>query len=157
MYFSKSDPMRPGTMLPILTFEGEMGKEYIENDAKKSTIIVWFHPDCEHCLYQLTLINDHIHLLEKVKFFFLTAEKKFPAVHHLGLWPRLTAAENVRFGILEEERFMTSFGQVVTPTMFVFNRQGKLEEKLFGEVKIEKIKRLIDDPIVQEHEKSGLN
>ena len=134
-----------------------MGKDYLTRDREKSTVIIWFHPDCEHCLYQLTQINDHIHLLKGVRFFFFTAEKNFPAAQHLGLWPRLTSSAFVHFGIVDKENFSAVFGRIVTPTMFIFNREGKLEEKLYGEVKIGKIQRLISHSTVPEYEKSGLN
>ena len=134
-----------------------MGKESIERDQEKSTVIVWFHPDCEHCLYQLARLNDHIDQLVDARFFFVTSEKNFPTNYHLGLWPQLTSSAHVRFGILDKESFSNSFGRVVTPTTFIFNKEGKLEEKLFGEVKIEKIQRLIDKPNVPEHEGGGFN
>jgi hypothetical protein len=153
----KSVIIQPDALLPDLTYEGKMGTELIERDSTKNTVVVWFHPDCEHCIYQLSLINDHIQLLGGARFFFLTAAKNFPASIHLGLWPALTSAEQVRFGILDEEKFTASFGRVVTPTIFIFNRQGRLKEKLFGEVKIDKIKNLITNPVIPKHEKSGIN
>jgi peroxiredoxin len=136
--------MNPGTKIPELIFEGKMGKENLTNDDDKTTVIIWFHPDCEHCLYQLTQINAFIDLLSNTKFFFLTAERKFPSTRHLGLWPNLTTAEHVRFGVLEKERFMASFGKVTTPTTFIFNKRGILVEKIFGEVKFQKIRRVLE-------------
>ena len=153
----KNEIMKPGARMPQLTFEGKMGKEYLINDYKTPTVIIWFHPDCAHCLYQLTEINDHLHLLGETKFFFLTADRNFPANKHVGLWPNLTSTNQVRFGILDKERFTTSFGKVVTPTTYIFNKQGNLEKKLLGEVKIGKIHRIIQNLNAREYENSGFN
>jgi peroxiredoxin len=154
LHFTKYQRMNPGAKVPDLIFEGKMGKECLVHDSTMTTVIVWFHPDCEHCLYQLTQIDAHIHVLSSTKFFFLTADKNFPSTRHLGLWPNLTSAGHVRFGILDRERFMASFGKVITPTTFIFDRQGHLIEKIFGEVKIKKIQYVLDSVNIPEHGKS---
>jgi peroxiredoxin len=159
LHFGRYQRMNPGSKMPDLIFEGKMGKELLVHDSTMTTIIIWFHPDCEHCLYQLTRINAHIDELSNTKFFFLTADKHFPSTRHLGLWPNLTSAGHVRFGILDKERFMALFGKVITPTTFIFDRRGRLIEKIFGEVKIRKIQYILDSINVPEHGKkhSGVN
>jgi len=155
LHFTRYEPMNPGTKMPELMFEGKMGNERLIHDSTMTMVIIWFHPDCEHCLYQLTQINAHIDLLRDTKFFFLTAEKDFPSTRHLGLWPNLTSADHVRFGVLDKESFKASFGKVITPTTFIFNKQGKLVEKIFGEVKIQKIQYLLDGMKIQEQNKNS--
>jgi hypothetical protein len=63
--------------LSNLTLEGKMGQENISFDTHHSTVIVWFHPECDHCRYQLDVINNNIRRLRTARFLFITAEKDF--------------------------------------------------------------------------------
>ena len=134
-----------------------MGQEGLSNDPARPTIIIWFHPDCENCRYQLNIINGNIERLAEVRFFFITADTNFFKNKYKIKWPNLVQSSDVIFGIINKSKFIDEFGPVVTPSLLFFNRRGILRDKLYGEVKVEKILHLINSISVSEQTMGGSN
>jgi hypothetical protein len=134
-----------------------MGQENISFDTHHSTVIVWFHPECDHCRYQLDVINNNIRRLRTARFLFITAEKDFFRKKFNFAWPDLVESPYVLFGIIDKSKFIDEFGPVITPSLLFFNRSGELKEKLYGEVKVDKIIQLINKHPVPEQMMSGSN
>ena len=143
--------------LSNLTFEGKMGQERFSKDASRVTIIIWFHPDCEICRYQLNIINENIERFAKIRFFFITADTNFFKHKYKAIWPDLLQSTYVSFGIIDKSKFIDEFGPVVTPSLLLFDRKGILKEKRYGEVKVEKILYLINNISIPEKTISGSN
>jgi hypothetical protein len=145
------------SVLSEFSYMDESGREYYCLDSTKVTIIIWFHPECERCLYQLTIMNSNIGHLQDVCLFFLTDEHSFFQKKYRNIWPGLLESSYVRFGITDKSELVEKFGRLVSPTLLLFNQKGILTEKLYGEVKIEKIITLIDKTYVPEQKRSGIN
>lgn len=143
--------------LSKLKIEGKMGQEIFSQDSSRPTVLIWFHPDCEHCQYQLTTINCNMERLQMVRFLFITDEKTFFSNNYRIKWPDLVQSSKTIFGIIEKSRFIREFGPVITPSLLFFNHDGILKKKLLGEVKIEKIVQLINNHPVPEQMISGSN
>ena len=153
----KIDKFPIGSYLPNLTFESIRGKDHIGEDSLLATVIVWFHPECSHCEYQLNVIDRSMHRLDNTRFFLLTSDREyFKNFHHIS-WPNLVNAENVFFGIIDEIKFTKEFGPMVTPSLLIFNRLEELENKIQGEVRLEKMLNIIDNLKVPEHTINGHN
>jgi hypothetical protein len=75
-----------------------MGKDSIINDPTRPTVIVWFHPECEHCRYQLDVLNKNIRQLGDARFFFITAERDYFHKNFSIAWPDLVQSPHVSFG-----------------------------------------------------------
>jgi len=140
-----------------LIMEGEMGQQFITSDTTCPTVIIWFHPECRNCRYQLDIINENIRRLGAARFLFITAEKEFFQKKYSSAWPELVRSPDVLFGIIEKSRFIDEFGHVVTPSLLFFNHRGILKAKLYGEVKVEKILHLIKNNSIPEQMISGSN
>ena len=153
----KEDVFKDNYVLSEVRYEGIMGKDSIINDPTRPTVIVWFHPECEHCRYQLDVLNKNIRQLGDARFFFITAERDYFQKNFSIAWPDLVQSPHVSFGIIEKSRFINEFGPVVTPSLLLFNHGGILKEKLYGEVKVEKILQLIKKHPVPEQTMSGHN
>jgi len=134
-----------------------MGQEAISFDSTLNTVLIWFHPECEHCRYQLNTINNHIERLPTTRLIFLTDERTFFSNNYRFHWPNLINSSHVLFGIIDRSRFIDEFGPVLIPSLLFFNREGILKEKLLGEVKIAKIVKLIQKYTVPEQMMSGSN
>ena len=145
------------TRLSDLKIEGKMGQKIISQDSTRTTVLIWFHPDCEHCQYQLNTISNNMNQLKSVRLLFITDEKTFFSKNYRLIWPELIQSSKTIFGIIERSRFVREFGQVTTPSLLFFNHHGILKEKLLGEVKIEKIVQLINKHPVPERMISGSN
>lgn len=153
----KEDAFKDNYILSEVRYEGIMGKDSIINDPTRPTVIVWFHPECEHCRYQLDVLNKNIRQLGDARFFFITAERDYFHKNFSIAWPDLVQSQHVLFGIIDKSRFINEFGPVVTPSLLLFNHGGVLKEKLYGEVKVEKILQLIKKHPVPEQTMSGPN
>jgi hypothetical protein len=153
----KTDQTEDTLIFSELTIEGQMGKEKISQDSTCSTIIFWFHPECEHCRYQLDVINNNLDKLQGIRLLFITEDKSFFSKKYSIKWPDLVGSSKVLFGIIEKSRFTNEFGPVITPSLLFFNHQGILKERLIGEVKIQKIVQLINKHPVPEQMMSGSN
>jgi hypothetical protein len=146
-----------GKRMLNLTIEGKMGQETISFNSTLNTILIWFYPECEHCLYQLNTINNHLERLPATRIIFLTGERTFFSNNYRIHWPNLIKSSHVLFGIVDKSRFIDEFGPVITPSLLFFNHEGILKEKLLGEVKIAKIVKLIQKYTVPEQMMSGSN
>lgn len=153
----KEETLVDKIILSNLTIEGKMGQERVSNDQVRPTIIIWFHPNCENCQYQLNIINGNIERLSEARFFFITADTNFFKNKYDSAWPDLVKSSYVSFGIIDKLKFIDEFGPVVTPSLLLFNRMGILKEKLYGEVKVDKILHLIKNISVPEQAMSGVN
>ena len=153
----KTDRYTDIKRLSNLNFEGEMGQEKIYPDSTRTTVIVWFHSECKHCRYQLNVFNTNISRLQAARFLFITGEKDFFKKKFSNAWPDLVQSSHVIFGIIDRAKFVGEFGPVITPSLLFFNHSGILKEKLLGEVKFEKIVKLINKHPVPEQKMSGSN
>jgi hypothetical protein len=151
----KDDTYFGTTTLSNLRIESKMGQERLDIDPVRPTIIIWFHPDCENCRYQLNTINGNIEKFSEVRFFLITADTNFFKNNYGTKWPDLAQSSYVYFGIIDKSKFINEFGPVVAPSLLLFNRRGILKEKLYGEVKVEKIIHLINNITVPEQTMSG--
>ncbi len=146
-----------GKKMLDLTIEGKMGQETISFDSTLNTVIIWFHPECEHCRYQLNTINNHIERLPTIRLILITDERTFFSNNYRTHWPNLIKSSHVLFGIIDRSRFIDEFGPVITPSLLFFNHEGILKEKLLGEIKIAKVVKLIEKYAVPEQMMSGSN
>jgi len=153
----KEETFLDSKTLSNLMIEGKMGQEKLSNDPVRPTIIIWFHPECENCRYQLNIINGNIKRLADARFFFITADTNFFKNKYNTIWPDLVQSTYAFFGIIDKSKFIDEFGPIVTPSLLLFNRSGVLKEKLYGEVKMEKIINLIKNITVPEQTMSGPN
>jgi len=143
--------------LSNIIMEGKMGQEHIPSDTTRPTVMIWFHPECRNCKYQLDVINNNIRHLYTARFLFITPEKNFFRKKISKTWPELAKSSNTLFGIIDKSRFIKEFGPVATPSLLLFNHTGILKEKIYGEVKLEKILDLIKNISVPEQTMSGSN
>ena len=153
----KTDNFPIGSALPNLTFEGLMGKDSIQGDSLQATVIIWFHLRCEHCQYQLNVIDKNIQRFGNVRLFLLSGDREYFKKNHRISWPNLGRAGNVFFGIIDKTKFTNEFGPMVTPSLLIFNRHGELKKKIQGEVRLEMILKIIDSVQVPKHILSGHN
>ena len=146
----KETPLINKKKLVNLYYEGNMRRDNLSIDSIRPTVIIWFHPECENCRYQLDIINGSIKRFAEARFFFITADTNFFKNKFDIIWPELIRSTNVSFGIINKSKFVNEFGPVVTPSLLLFNRGGILKKKLYGEVKVEKILHLIKNITIPE-------
>jgi hypothetical protein len=132
----KPEVLPVGSELPMILCQNPDGDFMLGDSPAKETIVVYFHPDCPHCLPQLQDYNRHIDEFTDTQFYFLTSDKQF--FRHprpLGtenLWDR----SHIKWGIISKSDAREKLGCKVTPVTLVFDRVLCLENKVSGEVKV---------------------
>ena len=142
------------SLLPPLEYIGKNGIQVLEPDTVNNTMIVLFHRKCEHCLYQLKQLNDHLTGFSDTNIFLLTTENKFFEHDNNKNWSSLTRANCVFWGIVKKNQVQEIFGIKVIPYIFIFNKSGRLFCKIKGKVRFNRILKILT---VRNVEMSGYN
>jgi peroxiredoxin len=137
--FKSGDTLHPGSPLPGVKYYNRNGFQFLVADSTKPLIVLYFHPDCEHCIYQLEMIEKNIDRFDSENLIFLTYANRFFADNRDQRWSLLAIHNNYTFGIVNENEFVKSFGTIYKPAIFIFNRKGILCSRFYGEVRIEKL------------------
>ena len=146
-----------GSDMPALEYTTPNGNNVLKPDSAKVTIVVLFHRNCDHCVYQLNQFNVHLQNFTKIKIILLTTDKHFFNNNAMENWPALARARNIDWGQVKKDSFRKLFGSVTYPGIYIFDRNGKLGYKIHGEVKIAKIIKIIQNFGGPERQISGKN
>jgi hypothetical protein len=141
---AKPEILPIGSRMPQLEYMTSNGRDSLKADGSKITLIVLFHTNCKHCIYQLKQFAHHFDQFADQIIIFLTTEQNFFASKGREDWPNIQHANNTRWGVVEKRHLKESFGNPVYPGIFIFNTKGELVYKIFGEVKLGIIKKECD-------------
>lgn len=128
-----------GSFMPELNYLTETGQKQLEPDSSLNTIIVYFHSKCDYCQYELNVFDEFLNKFINNRIILLTPEEDFFAKEKMNSWPSLVNSSKVFWGIVDKKEFSKTFGGKSFPTTFIFDNQGVLSSKLFGEAKLDKI------------------
>lgn len=134
---AKPEVLPVGSLMPEMKYRDPAGHHCLESDTLRTTMVILFHRKCGHCIYQMSLLNDHVDKIKKVRIVLLTFDKNFFEKEKLQPWQRLYQAQNVQWGIVESRYFKQCYGMTSTPSFFIFNKKGELVQKIRGEVKFQ--------------------
>jgi len=142
----KPEILPKGAPIPELKYFDAKGVQILKPDSAKNTIVIFFHLECDHCMYQMDQFNSHLDEFININLIFLTTDSKQLKNNNIEQWHNITGAKNVQWGIVDKDEFKQSFGSIATPTMFLFNKSGQLSDKFRGEVKLERIIKNLGGP-----------
>lgn len=144
----KPETLPVGSTLPDLQYESSTGIESIHPDHRPF-IVLWFHEDCDHCIYQMKLLDKYIDELKGIHLYLLTSDRSFIINRRERLYPRLSSEYSVHWGFMTNSHFKKLFGSTARPTMYFFDREGYFFQKITGEMKISGILKIIDSMRLQ--------
>jgi thiol-disulfide isomerase/thioredoxin len=101
-------------------------------------LIVYFHPECEHCQYEISeLFNSKI-LESGITVMLVSPAERDSVINFLNIFP---AAESKRLITLIDTGFVFTdiFRKAVIPSSYLYNRDLNLIAAFYGEYKIETI------------------
>ena len=108
------------------------------------SVFIAFHPECEHCQYEAKSLNERQHELEKAQIVMFTSEKDSLTKvfsHSYGL----DTVQNIKVISDEKNELYTAFGVKTIPSIFIYNKAGKLVKQYKGETKIDAIIKALND------------
>lgn len=125
--------------LPVFSFYILNKKRFTyTNTTKKHTLIIYFHPECEHCQYEAKQL-----VLNKEKFkqtqILMISPADLRDIQLFNTSYGLNKIETLKMLWDKERKFENYFGKSTFPTILIYNKENKLQKKYKGEVKIESI------------------
>lgn len=126
--------------LPEFSFYSLEDILYTRNSLKEGVpiVILYFHPNCEHCQYEATQLVNHKEDFKAAQLIMISIApvneiKTFFTTYQLNQLPNLTILSD------KEVQFEHYFGSAILPTVLIYSKDWQLKNKYKGEIKIEAI------------------
>ena len=140
-YQSKKEATERVQTLQHVCFEAlNGGQVYLDEfDRQKPTVIIYFHPECEHCQYEASEIGKQAEQFAKANMILITPDDSVKRVEAFASRYNLWAVDNLAVLLDRNHQFLRSFGTAVFPSVFIYGTDQKLVKSYKGEVKMEAI------------------
>jgi peroxiredoxin len=132
--------------LPILSFYTTNQEIFtFENNPQKNTLIIYFHPECEHCQYEAKQISKYQSEF-KGTYILMVSPAQLDDIKQFQTEYQLEEISSLKMLWDKDREFETYFGNSTFPTILIYNSNNELQKKYKGEVKIDAIIKHISHP-----------
>ncbi len=123
------------------SFESLCGKEICidEYNPAKPTVIIYFHPECEHCQYEASEIGKSSDQFEKANMILVTSDDSTLRIEAFAMKYHLWEVDNLTILIDRKRHFINYFGTTVVPSIFIYGPDRKLLKIWKGEVQMKAV------------------
>jgi len=108
------------------------------------TIIIYFHPECEHCQYEASEIGKQPERFGKVNMIMVTPDDSIKRVDGFAMKYRLWEVDNLTILLDRKNQFENQFGTSIIPSVFIYGSDKKLLKIYKGEVQMKAILQIIE-------------
>jgi len=116
------------------------GQMYIDAfNSEQPTVIMYFHPECEHCQYESEEIGRQKEQFEKVNMILITPDDSILRVEAFAKRYRLLDVDNLTILMDRKKRFKSHFGTTVIPSLFIYGSDKKLIKMYKGEIQMKAV------------------
>lgn len=131
---------KPAATIPAFTFFKEDQSPFTKENLTKGTksFFIFFDPGCDHCQRTVAQLDKRGKELLKPSIYFVTLDKPQGAKNFMQRYGKnLSQQKNVMMLYDVRYQFIPKFQPLKYPSMFLYNKQGKLlkysdEEKEVG-------------------------
>jgi len=116
-----------------------------EFDPQLPTVIIYFHPECEHCQYEAKEIGIHASEFANTNLLMATPDRSIQRIKDFATQNHLWVIDNFNLLLDKTDAFNRHFGTATIPSVFIYKNK-KLVKKYIGETKIEAILKIIEQP-----------
>jgi thioredoxin-related protein len=109
----------------------------------KSTVVLFFHPDCEHCQYEARSIVAQKNDFANINLWWISAADSL-AISKFEETNGLSRLQNTYLAHISGEKVLQTFGSISVPHIFIYDEDGILQKEFKGETKIDAILKYID-------------
>lgn len=109
----------------------------------KVKYLIFFDSFCEHCQAEANAIQKNIIEFEKAEIIFISIQK----MRNINIFAdeyNLKNISNVNFAQINPEVLSKEFGNMGFPTIFIYNIENELVDKISGEIKVEKLTKYLE-------------
>jgi peroxiredoxin len=128
----------PASDLPDLTVTRLDNASLRIKELKGRNILILFQPDCDHCQRETREIKANLPAFQDYTLYFVS---NYPAeqLRQFANDYQLAAEPNVVFGTTTVEAILQTLGPQPSPSVYIYDGQGRLVKSFLGETKVEKI------------------
>jgi peroxiredoxin len=135
-------PAQTRSDLPRLDIQLKDGSKVSVQQLPGKVALILFFPDCDHCQREAAQIQKNISGFKDYTLYFISSAS-FEDINHFATTYQLANYKNVVFARTESKNVLDAFGPIETPTIFLYDKNGKLIETFSGEVAIEVVLKYI--------------
>lgn len=136
---TKPELLPIGSKLPRITYISLDGYNTLKTNNQSKILVLFFSKECPHCKYELSILNENLDKLEGATIYLFTADDGYLKSEEIKTNEALLSNSKVVYGIVNKENFDSTFGSLLTPSLYFFNNDGILTGKIKGETKLERI------------------
>lgn len=127
--------------LPDVTFTSVFGDSISlkDFDSTRSLILIYFHPECEHCQYEAKEIGLRADEFNDCQLVMITPDDSLPRIEKFCEQYHLQEVDNLEVLLDQKGKFERSFGKAVLPSVYIYDKGQKLKKQFLGETKPEAI------------------
>ena len=106
-------------------------------DQNKPLVLVYFHPECEHCQYEAQEIGQNAATFSNCQLVMITHDDSLLRVKNFCENNHLWEVDNIEVLIDTSNQFKTVFGKAVIPSVYIYSTDRKLKKQYLGETRID--------------------
>lgn len=131
--------------IPEFIFYDLLGEEFNSSNINEnnSCLIIYFHPECEHCHYEAEQISLNIDRFYNFQIIMISTASR-ESVKYFANKYHLLEFDNISVLIDTLDVFHNTFGPNSFPASFIYNKERKLVKQFKGEVKIEALLKYLN-------------
>ena len=130
--------------LPTFSFQLLNKKSFSSCEIKEGPLlVVHFHPECEHCQYEIAGILKSKIIKPHLKVLLIANANPDSVIQFMNRFP-ISETQDVITLIDTANAFKNSFGETIVPSNYLYDKDLKLIKVLYGEYKLETIMKLFD-------------
>jgi peroxiredoxin len=114
------------------------GNRFNLHDLEEKSVLVLFHPDCDHCQHEAEQIEKNLTAFDGYQLYFVSADNmdliaKFAADYKLINHP------SIHFAQADPNDIYNHFGGIKTPSIYVYTKGGTLKKSFSGQTEVQEI------------------
>jgi cytochrome oxidase Cu insertion factor (SCO1/SenC/PrrC family) len=136
--------------LPAFTLATLDGRTFNSSDLRTGPVlIIHFHPDCEHCQYEISELFNHVSAIAETNLILISSAPKADLENLLNQYS-YSRYSNISILRDTSDTFDRIFRSSIIPSHFLYNKDLELIKAFPGEYKLETILKYIDEDEVTE-------
>ena len=144
VYHSALEKNRAAMTIQTLNhnYFNSLGGEKIYLDGfnpDQPTIIMYFHPECEHCQYEASEIGKQAAEFGKANMVLITPDDSIPRIDEFTMKYHLWEVDNLVILLDRAKAFKKYFGTTVVPSVFIYGPDKNLIKMYKGEIQMNAI------------------
>ena len=101
----------------------------------KNMIILYLHPECEHCRYEINAILENSDRFVESQIIMIASVDSLKILEDFEMEYHLTHYENIEILADLDFCFSDVFGSAALPSVFIYDSRGNLKKQFRGETK----------------------